>query len=393
MSLRDLWTDPQYQKKSLWQLLSLAGDGHLTDGSQCSLEYREFLSNLDSRDLVAFSKECLFPTKQFADAGLALQDIVNEVGRRMTFDVTSGRYRGQQNLRAPDGIWHWLQANRTLIVETKTSDAYRLRLSSTFDPYEASTRVAFPDTTEIAMLIVVGNIETQEIEDQIRGSQYARKIRIVGLPALLRLMQVSEELDDEATDDRIFKMLFPLEYTNLDPLVDLVFTAIGAAETAEQVQPEGPISAPPTKKAVVRTIVPVSFQDSLVERMESKLKMEFFRKSRSMFASGGDDAHIVVVASREYETSKGASYWCALHKAQAEFISQAASGFYVMGCGSPEQAVAFPWKELEANLHKVSRTVKEDREWWHIYIDRVDGRFSLRTTSKFDAVDITGLVL
>jgi len=61
----------------------------------------------------------------FPKGGQVLQDLVNELGRRLEYDVTNGRYQGTTNAVGFDGIWRD-PSGHGLVIEVKTTDAYRL---------------------------------------------------------------------------------------------------------------------------------------------------------------------------------------------------------------------------------------------------------------------------
>ena len=94
MSLTTIWTTDQDQLrgKHIQQIISFAGGGKLLDDSPASQEFREFLELVQPETLQGYAEGCLLNT--FPDSGLALQDIVNEIGRRLDFEVERGRYRG-----------------------------------------------------------------------------------------------------------------------------------------------------------------------------------------------------------------------------------------------------------------------------------------------------------
>src|SRR5688572_19452597 len=105
MPLSDLWHDApeQLEDKHVQQIIVFAGSGRLLDGNACSTEFRQFLSQVPSRLLRKYADDCL--GGRFEDSGAALQDVINEVGSRLGFDVTNGRYRGVPNQIGFDGIW------------------------------------------------------------------------------------------------------------------------------------------------------------------------------------------------------------------------------------------------------------------------------------------------
>ena len=75
--------------------MSSAGDGDLRDASECSAEIRQFLKVAPSERLFTYARHCL--ETSFDKSGFVLQDIVNEFGRRLDFDVENGLYRGKRN--------------------------------------------------------------------------------------------------------------------------------------------------------------------------------------------------------------------------------------------------------------------------------------------------------
>ena len=129
MALVDLWnTSPgELQGKQVQQVIAFAGAGKLTDGGEASADFRQFLSLVPSDLLRTYADECL--TSKFDNSGLALQDIVNQVGRRLGFTVTDGRYRGVQGQPGFDGIWR-SKDGMSIVVEVKTTDAYRIDLET-----------------------------------------------------------------------------------------------------------------------------------------------------------------------------------------------------------------------------------------------------------------------
>ncbi|HLX09081.1 MAG TPA: hypothetical protein VKY89_14605 [Thermoanaerobaculia bacterium] len=159
MSLATIWTtDPdQLRAKHIQQIISFAGDGKLRDESGASAELREYLELIPLAMLQEYAEGCLQET--FPDSGLALQDIVNEIGRRLEFEIETGRYRGSRGRIGFDAIWR-SDDGRSLIVEVKTTDVYRIELAK-LDAYRKEL-IATGVITENAssILIVVGRANT-----------------------------------------------------------------------------------------------------------------------------------------------------------------------------------------------------------------------------------------
>jgi hypothetical protein len=185
MALVDFWksTPDQIGSKTVQQLLTFAGDGRLRDGNETSAEFRQFLTHIPSDLLSAFASQCL--TSSFSDSGLALQDIVNQAGRRLGFKVLDGRYRGTTGEVGFDGIWTTTEG-AAILVEVKTTDAYRLSLETTAKYRRALiTSGAIPEEFS-SILYIVGRSDTGDLEAQVRGSRHAWDIRLISVDALLR---------------------------------------------------------------------------------------------------------------------------------------------------------------------------------------------------------------
>jgi hypothetical protein len=110
---------------SIEQLVATAGNGELKDGSVCSTELRTFLSQVLTPKLATYVDRCL--SAGFPKSGLVLQDLINELGRRLDFSVENGRYQGTTNAVGFDGVWK-SHEGRSIVIEVKTTDAYRISL-------------------------------------------------------------------------------------------------------------------------------------------------------------------------------------------------------------------------------------------------------------------------
>ena len=128
-TLIEIWhNQPSFiEAKSFRQMIQLAGDGRLRDGNGTSQELRDWLAAIPLDRLRRCVEECLVDT--FEDGGLALQDAVNEIGVRLGFQVTRGRYRGVKGAVGNDGLWR-ADDGFSVLIEVKTTDAYRINLDT-----------------------------------------------------------------------------------------------------------------------------------------------------------------------------------------------------------------------------------------------------------------------
>jgi hypothetical protein len=112
---------------SIEQAVAAAGDGALKDGSSCSLEFREFLSQVTSDKLASYVEHCL--STSFPKGGIVLQDLVNELARQLDYAVINGRYQGTSKDVGFDGVWVSSEGH-TIVAEVKTTDVYRISLDT-----------------------------------------------------------------------------------------------------------------------------------------------------------------------------------------------------------------------------------------------------------------------
>src|ERR1044071_881726 len=97
MALLSIWSSnpDAVFSLSIEQIVATAGDGKLRDDNECSQELRAFLAQVPSEKLGEYADYCL--TSGFGKSGIVLQDIVNELGRRLDYHVINGRYHGTSN--------------------------------------------------------------------------------------------------------------------------------------------------------------------------------------------------------------------------------------------------------------------------------------------------------
>jgi hypothetical protein len=98
LTLVKMWKENKegIQGKSLVQILKFAGEGKLADGNACSSEFRELLGALPLAALREYAYQAISSKEtDFPDRSFALQDLVNELGKRLGFDVAPGLYRGR----------------------------------------------------------------------------------------------------------------------------------------------------------------------------------------------------------------------------------------------------------------------------------------------------------
>ncbi len=386
MPLLDLWTKSpeQLQDKQVQQLIAFAGAGRLLDGSPCSAEFRTFLASVPSANLSAYADQCLL--QSFQDSGLALQDIVNEVGARLGATITPGRYRGTSKHTGLDGLWVF-PSGHAIIVEVKTTDTYRIDLNTIAEYRRALMATQTVIEAKSSMLLVVGRQDTGDLEAQIRGSRYAWDIRIISVDALLRLMSIKEEVEDPLIVQRIHSILIPREFTRLDAIADVLFSAaedIKQDDAPEEVEDEvDPVKVEGPK------FKPVAFHEACVQRVQLKLGVSLVKRSRAGYSSPDKTIALNCSVSKEHNPDSHPNYWFAFHPHQRDFLREHSKSFVAFGCGSSKRLILVPFSEFEPWLEAAWTTTKGDRTYWHIVIYRKENMYTLRRKKGEKTIDLT----
>ena len=385
MSLTDLWekSRDQLEDKHVQQIIAFAGEGQLKDGNTTSAEFRKFLSIIPSTLLLQYGDQCL--QNSFAGSGLALQDIVNQVGRRLGFDVTDGRYRGTSGHIGFDGIWRFPDGH-ALVVEVKTTDAYRIDLDTIARYRRALTKEDTITELESSVLLVVGREDTGDLEAQIRGSRHAWDMRLISVDALIRLMLLKQEVEDPKIVKRIYDILIPREFTKLDEIVEILFS------TAEEIKEEEQIEEVEDEEKRPK-FTPVSFHQACVDRIEKHLEVSLLQRTKASFTSSDGTRALICAVSKEHTRGDQQWYWFAFHPHQKDLLERADVGFVAFGCGSEERVILIPWPEYKPWLEEMNTTEREDRFYWHVHISRLEERYLLHRKGGTEPVDLSRFLL
>jgi hypothetical protein len=391
MSLVDLWRESREQvtQKHVQQIVAFAGDGKLADGNQSSLEFRTFLTHIPSAMLVRYATECL--TESFNSSGLVLQDSVNEIGQRLGFIVTPGRYRGTTGQIGFDGLWRSADEH-SLVVEVKTTDAYRIDLNVVADYRRKLIKLDKLSEERSSILIVVGRQDTGDLEAQIRGSRHGWEVRLISIEGLLKLLRVKEELEDPRIQTQIHSVLRPREFTKLDEIVDLLFSTTEDIKQ-EQESEESDVPEFGDQTDHKPKFTPVAFHSACIKRIENKLQVPLIKRSRAAYASADQRLRLVCAISREHTRGGTISYWFAFHPHQQQYLSEATDSYVAFGCGSENSLILMRFSDFSAWLEGMNETVLEDRTYKHVSIFRSGRKFELVRRQGFPRIDLTPYLL
>ncbi len=373
MALTELWktAHKEIQDKHVQQVIGFAGDGKLRDGGIASKEFRDFLALVPSNFLSRYANDCL--TDKFDNSGLALQDVINEVGTRLGFRVEQGRYRGTPGEIGFDGLWISPDEN-ALVVEVKTTDAYRIDLE-TVATYRRNLIVnGRAKETKCSILIIVGRSDTGDLEAQVRGSRHAWDIRLISIDGLIRLMHLKEELDDPKIMDKIRRVLTPQEFTKVDGIIDLVFSTAEDVKKEEEL-PE--IADDEEEEQRKPKFIPSNFRDACASRVQKHLGQPLVKRSFAVYSSPDENLAVICINSREYKKPKNLDYWFAFHPHQRDLLQNHKQTFVALGCGSPETILLIPGKVFVSWLDRFNKTEREDKFYWHVKVRKNSEGYTL----------------
>lgn len=392
MSLIQIWKENPsvLRDKRVAQIVGFAGDGKLGDSNSAPEEFRAFLARIPRDVLSQYANDCL--ENSFKDSGLALQDIVNEIAKRLGFDVEAGRYRGIKNDIGHDGIWTGPDGH-SIVAEVKTTDAYRLPIDTVASYRRRLIKASRISEDASSILVIVGREDTGELEAQIRGSRHAWDVRLISIDALIRLMQIRQELGSPVAEAQIRALLVPREYTRVDGIIDLVFSTTEDILEESSDEPEDDEPADDTEPKKRGT--PSSFNAACAARISTHLGVDLVRQSRAVFSDPGTELTITCAVSKKSARSKNASYWFAFHPHQLDKLSNQEKAFASFGCGSADQIALLPLSFLEPQLDGMNQTYLEDgsTHHWHVKICRRKDRWVLQRRKDEEHPDITDMML
>jgi hypothetical protein len=368
-------------KKEIAQLVAMCGDGKLTDGSECCAELREYLHIAKSEHLFAYADACL--AEKFEKGGSVLQDVVNELGRRLEYTVEDGLYQGKSNATGNDGLW-LDGSGHTIVVEVKTTDAYTINLDTV-----AKYRNQLIDAKKIppssSILLVVGRKDTGGWEEQVRGSRHAWDVRIIGVEALKQLVSLKEN-SESASVEKIHELLIPFEYTRLDRIIGIAFTvAEDAAAALEDEASDEVEQVQDATKVHQQTSADIigALRTSIVEKLGIS-HPPLVKKSRALFWSADKTVRAAITVSKKYSDGH---YWYAYHTEWDKFLSQGATGLFVLGCVGSDEAFAIPYEWMHSKLDtlNVSENKITKRKHYQVSVyPKSNGQLCLRLNTGVD---------
>lgn len=395
---------------SIKQIVTMARDGNLKDNNATSLELRQFLSKIQTKYFSRYIKDCL--ESSFDNSGFVLQDITNELGRRLGYNVTNGLYRGKKNAIGFDGIWK-IDGSRDIIIEVKTTDYYNIRLDQIFS-YKKQCITTNNVSQDAMVLFIVGRDNSNSLEAQIRGSRYAWDARLISIEALLNLVFIKEKTQDINTLEKIRALIEPIEYTRLDRLVDVVFLSIEDAEKSvenEIIQQEFNNSQSDTdnehcqqpaestnnpidtvlKKERITNRTPIELieekRQQAITILAKNKNTTFIKYRRTQFESSDKSIHAVITFSKRYYEKKLA-YWVVYHFYMENFLQSANEGYFIIAMMDKDYIFAIPFDKLTNIVPYLNHKIENKHLRYHLALYKENDTFVLNLPLKSEVMSL-----
>ena len=207
--------------------------------------FQEFLENeiTEQEILKQYVDECLNNSgKGGREFNNALQDIVVSVGKKLGFEVIYGQYSGSQSKEqiGYDGLWK-KDSGECILIEVKSSPWPVSNISTQLGRYlDEYSKLHNIQPSLIFGLYVIGPGDNQTIVDQIKGSNYRNRIRLITSDDLIKLLQLVDDLDSiggpGTGGPKVQNILLPFESVNVGDFIDLVMEIAELKETSAEIQ-------------------------------------------------------------------------------------------------------------------------------------------------------------
>ena len=363
---RTIINDPsQVKGKSITQIVTMLGDGKLSDAGQTALAFRDFLNNCKIEQLESFIKQMVTEPSD----GKILQDIVNTIGKKIGFEVLHGLYHGKKNAIGFDGFWSYGDLN--LMIECKTTDAYRIS-TKTLLTYANQLKEEKGLKLLPPILLVVGRVDTGDIEAQIRGSRADDQISVIGVESLLSLAKSAVELSGGPLADSLRNILLPRDYTRLDDLSALITNVINEAQQTSQDQAEvedARFVKISDKKPLSTEISAQNLTDQLRSSMiASSLNIlgklrKVSSRSKAQFATEDGEVFFFLASKRYSDTYQ--HFWYSIQHSWKEIWLQKGGGL-VLGLEGKRYFYIIDYETVIKWTNFLNETVKPNRQYWHL---------------------------
>jgi len=217
-------------------VLNLIG-GELKDDTEAVARFREFIEKEKwTTDILGkWLNECVEGGSGAHDPyNRVFQDIIISIGKRLGFNIEYGRYGGKAGEDNFDGLWK-REDKSTLILEVKTSTWPIGSIGQLGDYIEKLEKQ--DDNENIFGLYVIGKGDVQPLIEQILGSKFKDRIRILLYSDLIELLKLKEDLEpvvgEKEAISKVQNLLLPIESINVGNILRLIIEIATTKSSSE----------------------------------------------------------------------------------------------------------------------------------------------------------------
>jgi len=365
---------------SIERIITVLGDGLLSDGSECSSDFRSYLKTRSVTTLERHIDECLSNSRlDKGQKGFIFQDIVNELGSRLDYEVDFGLYRGSSSNPGYDGLWK--SNGSEIIVEVKSANHYIFDLDKSLGRYKTSLENEGRISKDASNLIIVYEGDTKTWEQQINGTPYLWSTRIISVKWLLKLVKLrTENTEDESTHRQIREILKPNSYIKVDKLIEILFSTV-----EDVLEEEGDTDTDNGEKRTISTNREAinETRKKSITAFEKKFSVRLVQNTRALYWDETKKIRVATIVSKRYESDR-IPYWYAYHLKYLNYFKEAEKSYLLICCTDKNKTYAVPGEVMNKQVEFLNSTppdlstVKEgDRYYWHLFLKDDGDQFTL----------------
>jgi hypothetical protein len=368
----------EIDKWSIKQILALCGDGKLLDGESKAAKLREyFRDKAEVENLLKYLQTCL-RDKTFEDREYVLQDLVNEFGHRLEYDVQNGLYHGKKLAGEIgfDGLWYDKKNKHHFVVEVKTSNVFYRDPDIQFG-YLEDLRKSGKITGGASVMFVVGDPNTKGLENQLVGAQHAYEARIISAKSLANLALLKKNVGLDLIP-KIHALFIPSDLLKLDRTLEIAFSVAEDAKSGpdESVEPpESPEGSQQPPRKGTHQIAPAEKVAELRGRVKdalARLHGPLIQRSIALYWSSNEVVRAVLTISSKLR--KG-NYLFGYRLDWDRFLRDGRPGLYVLGCIDRSEAYVIPYKWIHSRTNKLSEAKpSEGKPHWMVVLHPTPSR-------------------
>ncbi len=288
-----------------------------------------------------------------------------------------------------------------MLLEVKTTDAYRINLDTIAEYRHKLVADQRIQESASSILLAVGRQDTGDLEAQIRGSRHAWDVRVISTDALVRLMEIKEQMSDWETSSRINGILRPMEYTRIDGIIDLLFSTAKDIQTPDDEAPDQEAADDDVTLAEQTSTVfdHDRARAMALEKLEAHIGTVLKKKGRVFWGSADGRYNVVCLSSRPYGRDTDAPrFWYGVNPRHKPFLQDCEKGYMLFACGTEYTPVAVPTTEFLPMLTTFKTSPPQPTEdkplhHWHVKIHRPGERAEIDMSLAGGRTDISRFVV